>query len=153
MKLYLVQHAEAQSKDVNSERPLTSKGTADIQKTAAFADRLGIRVDKIYQSGKLRASQTAEILAAHIASEGLVEENADLKPKADPTVWRNRLDKVTEDIALVGHMPQLDKLASLLLCGDSDAHIIAFQNAGIVCLESSDENGWQAAWIVTPALL
>ncbi|MCK4450112.1 MAG: hypothetical protein KAX26_05930 [Anaerolineae bacterium] len=35
---------------------------------------------------------------------------------------------------LVGHLPFLDRLASLLVTGDADHSIVRFQMGGIVCL-------------------
>jgi len=45
MKLYLVQHAKAASKEVDPERPLTEEGHRDIQKVAAFIRPLNLCVD------------------------------------------------------------------------------------------------------------
>ena len=42
MKLYLVQHAKAVEKDVDSERPLSAEGRKDIEKVAAFLKGLSL---------------------------------------------------------------------------------------------------------------
>jgi phosphohistidine phosphatase len=49
-------------------------------------------------------------------------------------------------------MPYLDKLSSLLLCQNEDAHIISFKNGGIVCLER-DDNHWSVDWILQPDII
>ena len=63
MKLYLVQHGEAHAKNVDPERPLTERGHGDVARLAAFLSRAGVRVERVIHSGKLRAEQTAGVLA------------------------------------------------------------------------------------------
>jgi len=63
MKLYLVQHAKAASKQEDLERPLTEEGRRDVQRVAAFIKPLSICVDYLWHSGKRRAEQTAGFLA------------------------------------------------------------------------------------------
>jgi len=63
MRLYLVQHGKAKSKDEDPDRPLTDQGRNDIKKVAVFlAENAGLKVTSIYHSGKTRARQTAEVL-------------------------------------------------------------------------------------------
>ncbi|GAI19193.1 unnamed protein product, partial [marine sediment metagenome] len=54
MKLYLVQHAKAASKQVSPQRPLTEEGRRDVQKVAAFVKPLKLWVDYLWHSGKRR---------------------------------------------------------------------------------------------------
>jgi phosphohistidine phosphatase len=54
---------------------------------------------------------------------------------------------------IVGHMPFVSKLASLLLTGSESSGTVAFRQSGIVCLNYSDENQWQLSWMITPDLL
>ena len=72
MKLYLAQHGEACAKDIDPERPLTDQGRDDIERLAAFLARAGIQVERVIDSGKLRAAQTADLLAAAVAVVGLL---------------------------------------------------------------------------------
>ena len=153
MKLYLVQHAKAASKEVDPDRSLTGEGQRDIQKVAEFVRPLNLQVDSLWHSGKKRAEQTAEVLAESIKANKNMTERDGLAPNDDVTALANELAAATEDIAIVGHLPFLAKLASLLLTGSESANTVAFKNAGIVCLTRSDENQWQIDWMVTPELL
>ncbi len=154
MKLYLVQHGEAKPKEVDPERPLSETGTADLGKITAFIDtNIRFGAATIFHSGKLRARQTAEILAEHIKPTQEVSQAEGLNPTADPTIWVDRLKGMREDIILVGHLPHLDRLASLLLTGDQDRSVVAFHNAGIVCLIQNDNKRWSLDWMVTPEIL
>ena len=75
MKLYLAQHGEACPKDIDPDRPLTDQGREDIERLAAFLARAGIEVERVIDSGKLRAAQTADLLAAAVACSGHVGSN------------------------------------------------------------------------------
>ncbi len=52
---------------------------------------------------------------------------------------------------LVGHLPHLRRLASLLLVGDPEREIIRFRNGAIVCLVQGDGH-WLLQWVLTPEL-
>ncbi len=52
---------------------------------------------------------------------------------------------------LVGHLPHLSRLASLLLTADPAREIIAFRMGGMVCL-SEWEGQWRLHWILTPEI-
>ena len=153
MKLYLVQHAKAAPKQVDPQRPLTEQGRRDIQKVAAFVKPLNLCVDYLWHSGKKRAVQTAKALAEVIEIKEAGIARKGLAPNDDVTVLRNELTSVRQDIMIVGHLPFLSKLASLLLTGSESADTVAFKQGGIVCLSRSENNQWQIDWMVTPELL
>lgn len=152
MKSILVQHAQAISKEVDPERPLSPEGQATIQAMAAYAaSNLDLELGRIWHSGKRRARETAEILNARLGTSIGVRSSEDLSPMDDPRIWAERLAGMSHDVMLVGHLPHLSRLASLLLCGEADLEPIAFQNAGFVCLEHIQ--AWKVRWILTPDLL
>ena len=153
MFLYLVQHAKAKSEEEDPDRSLSEQGLLEIKRVATYVSRLGFTVDAIFHSTKLRAKQTAEVLANHIKSSGGISERDWLAPLDDPTVWAERLRRMTESVMLTGHLPHLGKLASLLLCGDADRHIIAFKMAGIVCLWRDDSGNWSLQWMLIPEVV
>jgi phosphohistidine phosphatase len=153
MKLYLVQHAKAASKDVDPQRPLTDEGRRDIEKVAAFIERLSLRPDVVWHSGKKRAAQTAETLAEILGAKTKPVAREGLAPNDDVTTIRDELASTRHDVMIVGHLPFLGKLVSLLLTGDESAGVVAFRQGGIVCLEQSAENQWQLAWMITPEIL
>jgi phosphohistidine phosphatase len=70
MELYLLQHGEATSKEVDARRPLTDRGREDVTRVGRTARAAGIRVAAIYHSGKLRAEQTAQILSEELGVKG-----------------------------------------------------------------------------------
>jgi phosphohistidine phosphatase len=153
MKLYLVQHAKAAPEQVDPQRALTKEGRSEIQKVAAFIKPLNLCVDYLWHSGKKRAEQTAEVLAKVIRINKTQTAHDDLGPTDDVTALKDELVSATEDIMVVGHLPFLSKLTSLLLTGSESANTVAFRNGGIVCLSCSEKNQWQIDWVITPELI
>jgi phosphohistidine phosphatase len=154
MRLYLVQHGEAVAEAEDAARPLSARGREEVERVAAFARRAGVEVDQIWHSGKRRAEETAAILAEHLGPAGGVVSVAGLAPKDDVRPMAERLNGESGPLMLVGHRPFLDRLAGLLLTGDSAQTVVQFQKGGIVCLERDPEAGsWAVAWVVTPGLV
>ncbi|MDX8411764.1 MAG: phosphohistidine phosphatase SixA [Mariprofundaceae bacterium] len=152
MKLYLVQHALAVSKEDDPERGLSEQGMADARKMAEFLARMSEPGPaRIVHSGKKRARQTAELLAERLNIQQ-VREMLDLDPMADPGVWAAHASAMADDIMLVGHLPHVSRLASLLLVGHANVEVVRFANAGVVCL-AKNETGWSLRWMVTPDLV
>ncbi|MBN1360073.1 MAG: phosphohistidine phosphatase SixA [Sedimentisphaerales bacterium] len=153
MRLYLVQHGKAMFKTEDPERHLTAEGQQEARRVARFVAPLGLRVGSLWHSGKPRAAQTAEIYAETIPTEEGPTAREGLAPEDNVALLRDELAVATEDIMIVGHMPFVAKLATLLLTGYETPAVIDFQKAGIVCLGRTDDNRWQVEWIVTPELL
>ncbi len=153
MKLYLVQHGKAVAKDVDPGRPLTREGRAEVERVTAFIEPLSLCVDYVWHSGKTRAEQTAEILAAVIRADKGVIQREGLAPNDDVGELANEIDALGRDVMIVGHLPFLSKLASVLITGSESANAIAFKNGGVVSIRRGDDNLWQLAWLITPELL
>jgi phosphohistidine phosphatase len=153
MFLYLVQHAEAKKKEEDPERGLSKKGMQDLSTVAQFASRLGIKTLQIYHSGKTRTLQTAQTLADKTETGKGISETDGLNPLDDPQIWFERISRMKEHIMLVGHLPHLSKLASLILCGDRGKNIIDFKMGGIVCLKRLEDDKWSINWILTPEVV
>lgn len=153
MKLYLVQHGEACPKEVDSERPLTERGREDVERLAAWLGRAGIEVARVIHSGKLRAAQTADLLAQSVAPLVELETHDRISPNDDPGAidWQRQTGGA--DAFVVGHLPYLARLVSLLLGGDPDRPSVAYLPGSVVCLESEAEGRWRIAWMIRPELL
>ena len=68
-------------------------------------------------------------------------------------IWVERLKDVSEDLMLVGHLPHVSKLTSLLLCNDPNKNIISFKITGVVCLERDESKAWSVQWMLIPDLV
>jgi phosphohistidine phosphatase len=153
MRIYLVQHGEAEPQDVDPDRHLTAKGARDVRKVAAFLEPLGLRLGVIWHSGKARAAQTADILGGAVAAAGGIVEREGLAPNDPVGPVRKALESATEDLMIVGHLPFLSRLASALLVDSEEAQVVAFQNGGVVCVERGGDGACSLRWMVTPELL
>ncbi|MCJ7812157.1 hypothetical protein MUP95_02405, partial [bacterium] len=105
------------------------------------------RVKCIMHSGKLRAQQTAEVLAEFINPFEGIQEAKGLNPFDEPLLWVERLADPEEDLMLVGHLPHLSRLSSYLLCQHEEEKIINYQMGSVVCLERDESSNWSIQWI------
>jgi phosphohistidine phosphatase len=151
MKVYLVQHGIPKHEEEDPKRPLSSQGIDEVKRVAEHLAKTGIEVTEIYHSGKLRAKETAEILAERLRPEKL-DEAEGLKPLDDPALWAERIEKTSIDIMLVGHLPHLQKLSSLMITGEQEKRVMTFRQGGVVCLER-DSEGWTIKWVLTPEII
>jgi phosphohistidine phosphatase len=131
MNLYILRHGLAAERDLqtfpdDSRRPLLLKGKARIRLVAQALQALEVSFDRVLSSPYLRASQTAEIVAARLGLKKRLDFCDELTPGGDPKAlvrYVNRLQPVPEDVLLVGHEPDLSQLISLLISGGPTAAI------------------------------
>ena len=123
-----------------------------MRRMADWAARMGINVDQIRHSGKRRAEQTATIFAKRLSPPKGVIAVKGLNPNDDVTQVAASLQGDQESIMLVGHLPHLSRLVSLLVTGNPEIEIVRFRNAGIVCL-TQQEGKWAIDWVMQPDLL
>jgi phosphohistidine phosphatase len=148
VKVYLVQHGAAKPEDEDPQRPLTDRGADDVTWVAHWAiDRFGVRPSRVIHSGKTRARETAEIWGRLTGVDP--EEGDGLAPNDDPSTWVGRVAAETGDVMLVGHLPHLAKVASLLLTGDADRQPVGFRQGGLVAVEHGA--GWAAILVLPPS--
>lgn len=152
MEIYLVRHGEAESELIEPAQPLRERGRADVTRVAHRAAQAKVTAAEIRHSAKLRAKQTAEILAAHLKpGQGLCEVDY-LAPNADPATARDAVEAAVEPLILVGHLPHLARLASLLLVGDPNRELVRFRPGAMARLERT-ERGWTLGWMLAPEIV
>ena len=154
-----MQHGEAQAAEVDPFRPVSDAGRASVRAVAGHAAVAGVRIGRIVHSGKLRAEQTALILAdASYCTD--VSAHSGLAPMDDVHEAVARLvHPESSSLAIVGHLPFLDRFASLLVAGDPEAHVVKFRNAGLVHLVRVGSHGagepagsFAVSWLLVPEL-
>ena len=153
MLIFLVQHGQAQPKDVDPDRNLTEQGRNDVEKISAFLKKQGICVGAMWHSGKARAQQTANILSSSVATDHGVVKHDGLAPNDPVAAVKEEVLRSENDLIIVRHLPFLSKLISELITGNTSVETVAFQPGGVVCLEQAKENIWMIQWIITPELL
>jgi len=148
MDFYLVRHGTAKSESEDPQRPLSDRGQREVEEVGGAAAAKEVRISEILHSGKLRARQTAEILAQAIGPARGIRETRGLSPDDDPWILKAELDAAEEPLMLVGHLPHLGRLVSLLVAGDPDREIVDFPPAAVVCL--SRAAAWEVKWTLSP---
>lgn len=151
MKLYLLRHGQAYDAQVQADRPLTPLGLDEVRRIAGALAKNKIEIDEIYQSGVLRAKQTAEIIAQSIHFQSKLRTMPQLNNADQIDLIIDQISGFTENILLVGHIPVLPRLASELLIKNQNREIIFFTPASLVCLEKISYD-WTMDWMLTPAI-
>jgi phosphohistidine phosphatase len=153
MRLYLVQHGDAVLEQLDPERPLSAAGWREVEAVARLLAGAGTSVAQVFHSGKLRAQQTAELLATALAHDTVPQVMAGLNPNDPVEPAARTIDGWTSDVMLVGHLPFMGKLVARLVAGDERKPVAGFVPGTVVCLERGDAGHWTIAWMVRPALV
>jgi len=140
MRVVLFRHGIAGSRDArrwpnDALRPLTARGRERTEQAARGLKRL-YPVTRILSSPLLRASQTAEILRAAYGLTREIEVVPALAPIGSHREILTRLAalKPAESVALVGHEPDLGKLAAVLVFGAPNGNL-PLKKAGVCVLD------------------
>lgn len=152
MALYLVQHGLSLSKAEDPDQGLSDQGKVTTRRVAEVAKGYQVHVKTIHHSSKKRARQTAELMAEILSPPGGIAEDAGLLPLDDVSQLAPSLVG-SDQLMLVGHLPFLGRLTSLLITGSLDHTVFKFQNSGIVCLDQEPETlSWFIKWTLMPLI-
>jgi phosphohistidine phosphatase len=111
MKLYFVRHGEAEDlAPTDHSRELTDRGKERVGKSAQVLKRLGISPKVIYSSPRIRAKQTATIIADALGMEITITE--DVNFGFDTTAVKPLIKKfsTSDEIMFVGHNPDMSQI-------------------------------------------
>jgi len=155
MRLYLVHHGAAKPKDEDPKRGLSDNGAEDVRRITSFLARSRISAARVIHSGKLRALETALLLADVLGPGNMVEEaKSGLAPNDETDEFFDQIDSWTEDTIVVGHLPFMSKLVSRLTTGSEDETVVHFKPGTVACLERGENGGgWTVSWFIRPELL
>ena len=155
MEIYLLRHAHAGNPDEwaadDAERPLSAKGRKQAERLGRFLVERGFKPDAIVSSPKVRALQTAEVVARHLGAD--VQTDRRLAGYLDI----DGLARVVEEagggrVVLVGHDPDFSELAATLT-GAQDLPMKKGALARIDVTSPMREGGGELRWLVPPDLL
>jgi phosphohistidine phosphatase len=155
VRVHLLRHAHAGDAfhwiGDDDLRPLTKKGRRQSELLGAFLEQHGVRPDVILTSPKVRAQQTAEIVASALG----------MTVKADPRLaegfgkrelWALLDETGAREPMFVGHDPDL----SSLLCYLIDCAAIALKKGALATVDLPTKLGdgdGELRWLVPPSLL
>lgn len=155
VELYLLRHADAGDpltfRGDDAQRPLSDKGRRQASSIGRFLSRRGFHPDVIVSTPKMRARQTAELVAAALATPVTLDDRLGSGPDLD------RLGDVVAEagvrrVLLVGHDPEFSDIAAEL----SGAGHVPIKKGGLVRLDVSlplQAGQGTLRWLLPPDLV
>ena len=134
MEIYLVRHVAAHTKEDDQERHLNKDGIEQCHLSGRALRQLDTMFDLVISSPKVRARQTAEIIADEVGyPKDEIKVTETLEPLASPKDTTSYLNNFTEkkNIMLAGHLPLLGNLASELQ-GPHNTRYIEYEEEAMV---------------------
>jgi phosphohistidine phosphatase len=154
MTIYLSQHGKAKEKTEDPERHLSMEGISESERVLKFIKKCSIEVDSVIHSGKARAEETGGIFLKEVKSKnGLVQKNG-LNPNDNAEDIYEFILQEKLDFMFVGHLPFMNRLCSIMICGNENMNTVRFKNSCIVCLSKEDtEDFFTLNWAVNPEII
>ncbi len=159
MKVYVVRHGIAVPHGApgvldDRSRELTPDGAKKVRRHAAALARLGVVVDEVWTSSLSRARQTADILADGLEVAARPRVVKALEPGGDIRSLTHQLSQRADrkGIMLVGHEPDLGRLATHLITGLTRT-AIEFKKGAVACIAIDDFKAplrGRLRWLLTP---
>ena len=156
VELYLVRHADAGDPvkwaGPDAARPLSPKGEKQSERLGRFIAGIGFRPDAIISSPKLRASQTADIVAGQLGVPVTLDE------RLASGVGISDVEAILRDVGdprravLVGHDPDFSSLVQSL-CGVRNVEMKKGALARIDVDRPAGPGTGNLRWLVPPDLL
>ncbi|MDZ4662111.1 MAG: histidine phosphatase family protein [Pseudomonadota bacterium] len=161
MKLLVIRHAQAMDRSEalrmnlsESERPLTKRGIKAFSDSVESLYKINPKIDLILTSPLKRAHDTALLLQKKYKHAKLDVYQSLSAGKSLSTVLR-RIFSDVENLAIVGHEPQLSRLISFLISGQKESFIEL--KKGAVCLieiqGSFSKFKAELKWLITPKIM
>jgi phosphohistidine phosphatase len=156
VEFHLLRHAHAGDpakwRGSDDDRPLSSKGRAQAERLGAHLAATGFAPDAIVTSPKVRARETAELVAARLGCGYRIDDR--LAEPLSPAIVERILSDAGDPVrpVLVGHDPDFSELLALL----TDAGEIPMRKGAIarVDLERPLEIGRGVLrWLLPPELV
>jgi phosphohistidine phosphatase len=157
-QLFLLRHADAGDPEAwsgdDAARPLSAKGREQAERLATFLHGVRLAVDAVISSPKVRARETAEIVADGIGQAGKVRIDDRLGGGVRPAT----VDDVVRDagspqrVVIVGHDPDFSELLSTLV-GARDLTMKKGAMARVDVRGRFGDADGTLRWLVPPELL
>jgi phosphohistidine phosphatase len=156
MLLHLIRHAHAGDPEAwdgpDAARPLSEKGRSQAERLGRYLADIGFRTDAILTSPKLRARQTAEIVAEHLGVDVVEDQRLAGALDLDTVAAILKDADDTERPVLVGHDPDFSELVSVL----SDAANAPMRKGALARIEIEgplEPGAGTLRWMIPPDAL
>lgn len=152
MKLYFLRHAQAVegTADVaDHDRELTESGRQRTQIAARVMKRLGLQPAHIYSSPRVRAVQTAEIVAQALRMRVELTEQVNFGFSLSAVADLIAGVGVDGEVMFVGHEPSMSGVVHALTGG-----AVTMKKGGLARVDVLDDVSLQGAlvWLIAPAV-
>ena len=155
VRVHLLRHAHAGDAfewiGDDDLRPLTDKGRAQSERLGTFLESHGVRPDVIVTSPRVRAAQTAEIVARSLGMT--VKSDRRLADGfGQRELWALLDETGAREVILVGHDPDFSSLLAYLI----DAAGIRMKKGALATIDLHTKLGdgeGELRWLVPPDLL
>ncbi len=139
-RIYLVRHGVAEDiapSGRDADRRLTEEGRRRLEHTLERMRRLEVSIDILVSSPRVRAVQTADVLAT-VLPPARREIWSELDCGVDEIALSARIDAEPpgRSIMLVGHQPDCGALLAYWLCGRATAFPSKFRKGAIACVQA-----------------
>jgi phosphohistidine phosphatase len=162
MILYIIRHAWAEEQGDSAgaddcQRPLTPEGQERFARIVKALAQRGFAPQLVATSPLLRCRQTADLVAKYVPGRPKVIERNDLAPGSDLSGilrWTGTLANDLEEVAWVGHAPDVGHLVAALI-GDEES-CIRFAKGAIAAIRFPGPPGigeGELYWLVTAKVL
>jgi phosphohistidine phosphatase len=155
VRVHLLRHAHAGDAfhwiGDDDLRPLTKKGRAQCERLGAFLEAHGVRPDVILSSPKVRAQQSAEIVAAALGMTIKLDHRL-ASGFGQRELWALLDETGAREPMLVGHDPDF----STLLCYLIDSAGISMKKGALATVDLRTKLGdgeGSLRWLLPPEVL
>ena len=148
MRYYFVRHGIAEDMATSDfARELTERGCRRVAKSAEVMKRLGIRPGRIFSSPRLRARQTAEIIAGAMAQEVTLTEAVNFGFDLVDVCALTEGMRPDDEVMFVGHNPDMSLLVNELTGAD-----VSMKKGGLARIDVIDKKAEQGelVWLIAP---
>jgi phosphohistidine phosphatase len=156
MNLYIIRHADAGNPEKwrgdDADRPLSDLGHRQARALGEAFRHQSLTVDAVLASPLVRTRETAE---GFLEAWGGVPAPQFSDLLAQGALKRRKLSKQiaglgVENVAIIGHDPDLPEFLGWLLGAESEAVPLAKGGAALVVCKSPGKGGGQLGWVITP---
>jgi phosphohistidine phosphatase len=149
MRLYLVRHGKAEGHTGNDhDRQLTSDGAKRLETEAQVIARLGINPDRIYSSPRVRARQTADIIARVLDKQVEISEEVNFGFTTESVTKLVNGLPLDAEVMFVGHNPSMAQVVHTLTGANVEMKVGSLARIDLHSLPP-DLHGY-LVWLIAP---
>ncbi len=150
MKLYFMRHgkaADAALYEDDFERPLTDKGAKRVRRMSQWLARMGVNPAAIYASPRVRAQQTAVILAEALGKSVITREEVNFDFSLAHVQAMVQGFSLDAELIFVGHNPSMSEVVQQITGANLNMEV-----GSIVCAQvmphaiHQGELAWYLTW-------